>query len=174
MKEKFKDFIERHQEIWKFIKFTFTGASTSILQVLVNMFCLYVVFKSLNGVAVENSFLLWLNIGDQLDAVYSYFISAVIGYAAAFIMNRKMTFQADSNPILSMVLYILMVIFTILVTTWMFPFLRGLFADAGYENAWLDLLLNIIVMTIPTVWTYPLQRFVIHRKKKQPADSEKK
>ena len=156
MKEKFKDFIERHQEIWKFIKFTFTGASTSILQVLVNMFCLYVVFKSLNGVAVENSFLLWLNVGDQLDAVYSYFISAVIGYAAAFIMNRKMTFQADSNPILSMVLYILMVIFTILVTTWMFPFLRGLFADAGYENAWLDLLLNIIVMTIPTVWTYPL------------------
>lgn len=137
MKEKFKDFIERHQEIWKFIKFTFTGASTSILQVLVNMFCLYVVFKSLNGVAVENSFLLWLNVGDQLDAVYSYFISAVIGYAAAFIMNRKMTFQADSNPILSMVLYILMVIFTILVTTWMFPFLRGLFADAGYENAWL-------------------------------------
>ena len=174
MKEKFKDFIARHQEIWKFIKFTFTGASTSILQILVNMFCLYVIFKSLNGVAVENEFLLWLNVGDQLDAVYSYFISAVVGYAAAFIMNRKMTFKADSNPVLSMILYIIMVVFTILVTTWMFPFLRGLIADAGYENAWIDLILNIVVMTIPTVWTYPLQRFVIHRKKKQPAGGEKK
>ena len=33
--------------------------------------------------------------------MYSYAISAVIGYAAAYIMNRKLTFQADANPVLS-------------------------------------------------------------------------
>ena len=172
MKEKWKAFIEKHKEIWKFIKFAFTGVSTSVLQLLVDLFCLYVVFASMEDAVVENKFLLWLGIGDQMAAAYSYFIAAVVGYAAAFIMNRKMTFKADSNPVLSMILYIIMVIFTILVTTWMKPFLRGLIADAGYESAWIDLLLGVVVMTIPTAWTYPLQRFVIHRKKKTPANDE--
>lgn len=172
MKEKWKAFIEKHKEIWKFIKFAFTGVSTSVLQLLVDLFCLYVVFASMEDAVVENKFLLWLGVGDQMAAAYSYFISAVVGYAAAFIMNRKMTFKADSNPVLSMILYIIMVIFTILVTTWMKPFLRGLIADAGYESAWIDLLLDVVVMTIPTAWTYPLQRFVIHRKKKTPANDE--
>ena len=172
MKEKWKAFIEKHKEIWKFIKFAFTGVSTSVLQLLVDLFCLYVVFASMEDAVVENKFLLWLGIGDQMAAAYSYFIAAVVGYAAAFIMNRKMTFKADSNPVLSMILYIIMVIFTILVTTWMKPFLRGLIADAGYESAWIDLLLDVVVMTIPTAWTYPLQRFVIHRKKKTPANDE--
>ncbi|MCD7826987.1 MAG: GtrA family protein [Clostridiales bacterium] len=178
MKEKFKSFVDKHKEIWKFIKFAFTGASTSILQLLVDLFCLYVVFASMKDQAVENEFLVWLGVGDQMAAAYSYFISAVVGYAAAFIMNRKMTFKADSNPVLSMILYVLMVVFTILVTTWMKPFLRGLIVNAGYENAFIDIVLDIVVMTVPTVWTYPLQRFVIHRKKKTPenaaADTEEK
>lgn len=168
MSRKGNAFIEKHKEIWKFIKFAFTGASTSILQLLVDLFCLYVVFAGMKDTAVSNPFLIWLGVGDQMAAAYSYFISAVVGYAAAFIMNRKMTFKADSNPVLSMILYILMVVFTILVTTWMKPFLRGLIVGAGYENAWIDMLLDIVVMTVPTVWTYPLQRFVIHRKKKTP------
>lgn len=172
MKEKWKAFIEKHKEIWKFIKFAFTGVSTSVVQLLVDLFCLYVVFASMEDTVVENKFLLWLGVGDQMAAAYSYFIAAVVGYAAAFIMNRKMTFKADSNPVLSMILYIIMVVFTILVTTWMKPFLRGLIADAGYESAWIDLLLDVVVMTIPTAWTYPLQRFVIHRKKKTPAKDE--
>ena len=106
MKEKWKAFIEKHKEIWKFIKFAFTGVSTSVLQLLVDLFCLYVVFASMEDTVVENKFLLWLGVGDQMAAAYSYFISAVVGYAAAFIMNRKMTFKADSNPVLSMILYI--------------------------------------------------------------------
>lgn len=32
MKEKWVAFTEKHAEIWKFIKFTFTGASTSVLE----------------------------------------------------------------------------------------------------------------------------------------------
>lgn len=66
-----------------------------------------------------------------------------------------------------MILYIIMVVATILITTWMQAFLRGLIAGAGHEAPWIDLLLSFVVMTVPFVWTYPLQRFVIHRKKKQ-------
>ena len=44
MKEKWVAFTKKHAEIWKFIKFTFTGASTSVLELAVFAFLQYVVF----------------------------------------------------------------------------------------------------------------------------------
>ncbi len=38
MKEKIEAFTLKHKELWKFIKFTFTGASTSVLELAVFMF----------------------------------------------------------------------------------------------------------------------------------------
>ena len=63
MKKSFKRFIEKHAEIWKFIKFTFTGASTSVLELGVYMLLQYVVFKSLNETPVtDNPVLAFLGI----------------------------------------------------------------------------------------------------------------
>ena len=110
MKEKAAEFTKKHSEIWKFIKFAFTGASTSILEMAVYAVCYYWIFASLIETQVtDNALLEFLEIG-SVGYMYSYFISAVIGYAAAFIMNRKLTFQADSNPVVSMILYIIMVV----------------------------------------------------------------
>ena len=63
MKEKFMKFIDKHKEIWKFIKFSFTGASTSVLELSVFMFLQHIVFKSLNEVPVtDNPILSFLGI----------------------------------------------------------------------------------------------------------------
>lgn len=166
MKEKFMAFIDKHKEIWKFIKFTFTGASTSILEMAVYAVCLYWIFAPLNNVAVADSpVLAFLGIR-YVGYMYSYFISAVIGYAAAFVMNRKLTFQADANPVLSTILYIIMVVCTIAFNTWFGSFLGTQMKEAGLDNVFFEMLQKLVVMTVPTIWTYPLQRFVIHRKKK--------
>lgn len=103
--DKCRVFITKHSEIWKFIKFTFTGASTSVLEMAVFAVLQYGVFKSLNTVPVtDNGVLSFLGI-EYEGCMYSYFISAVIGYAAAYIMNRKLTFKADANPVFSTVIY---------------------------------------------------------------------
>ncbi len=53
----------KYKELWKFIKFAFTGASTSILEMAVFAFLQYVVFKSLNEVPVtDNAILSFLGI----------------------------------------------------------------------------------------------------------------
>ena len=63
MKQKLKQFTDKHAEIWKFIKFTFTGVSTSVLELAVFMFLQYVVFRSLNAVPVtDNPILSFLGI----------------------------------------------------------------------------------------------------------------
>ena len=167
MKENFKRFVEKHAEIWKFIKFTFTGASTSVLELGVYMLLQYVVFKSLNETPVtDNAALSFLGI-QYKGYLYSYAISAIIGYAAAYVMNRKLTFKADANPVMSTIIYAVMVACTIAFNTWFGAFLGTVVKNHGWDNAIVEMITKVIVMTVPTIWTYPLNRFVIHRKKKE-------
>ncbi len=166
MKEKLNAFTKKHAELWKFVKFTFTGASTSVLELGVFMLLQYVVFKSLNVTPVtDNAVLNFLGI-EYKGYLYSYAISAIIGYAAAYIMNRKLTFKADANPVFSTVVYAIMVACTIAFNTWFGAFLGTLIKNNGWDNALVQALTKLVVMTVPTLWTYPLNRFVIHRKKK--------
>lgn len=166
MKEKLNAFTKKHAELWKFVKFTFTGASTSVLELGVFMFLQYVVFKSLNVTPVtDNAVLNFLGI-EYKGYLYSYAISAIIGYAAAYIMNRKLTFKADANPVFSTVVYAIMVACTIAFNTWFGAFLGTLIKNNGWDNALVQALTKLVVMTVPTLWTYPLNRFVIHRRKK--------
>lgn len=165
MKEKIILFINKHSEIWKFIKFSFTGASTSVLELGVFAFLQYLILKSLNEVPVtENAFLSFLGI-EYKGYLYSYAISAIIGYTAAYVMNRKLTFKADANPVLSTIIYAAMVICTIIFNTWFGAFLGTLIKNNGWDSVIVELITKVVVMTVPTLWTYPLNRFVIHRKK---------
>ena len=152
-------FFEKHAEIWKFIKFTFAGASSSLIELGVFALLQYVVFKSLNDVPVTDSPVLAFLGVEYKGYMYSYFISTVVGYAIAFVMNRKITFKADANPLLSTVF-----------NTWFGAFLGTLIKNSGRSNALIELLTKVVVMTVPTLWTYPLNRFVIHRKKKPVAE----
>lgn len=170
MKKAIKNFTEKHCEIWKFIKFTFTGASTSVLELAVFMFLQYYVFDTLNKVPVtDNAFLSFLGI-EYKGYMYSYAISAVIGYAAAYIMNRKLTFKADANPVFSTIIYTVMVILTIIFNTWFGAFLGTWVTNNGWNNVVVEMITKVVVMTVPTLWTYPMNRFIIHRKKK-PANA---
>ena len=166
MKNKITAFINKHEEIWKFIKFSFTGASTSVLELGIFMFLQYIVFKSLNDVRVtHNAVHAFVGI-EYHGYLYSYAISAIIGYAAAYVMNRKLTFKADANPVLSTVIYSIMVIFTITFNTWFGAFLGTIVKNNGWDNVIVEMITKAIVMTVPTLWTYPMNRFVIHKKRK--------
>lgn len=153
-------------ELWKFIKFSLTGAGSSALELGVFMLLQYVVFKSFNEVPVTNNPLLSFLGIEYKGYMYSYAISTIIGYATAYVINRKITFKADANPLLSTIIYAIMVAFTILFNTWFGSFLGTLIKNNGWDNAFVEMITKIIVMIVPTLWTYPLNRFVIHRKKK--------
>ena len=136
MKEKIKIFISKYKELWKSIKFAFTGASTSILEMAVFAFLQYVVFKSLNEVPVtDNAILSFLGI-EYKGYMWSYFISAVVGYTVSYIMNRKITFKVDSNIFISTVLYVLMVVFTVAFNTWLGSFLGTWTKNNGNDSFW--------------------------------------
>jgi putative flippase GtrA len=166
MNEKKKDnafvrWTEKHAEIWKFIKFTIAGGGSSAVELVVHMVLLATVFKPFLDQPITNDALNMIGI-ESKGYLYTYLISTTVGYGIAFILNRKITFKADVNPTLSMILYAIMVVFTI--------FAQGHNLTGGF---W-DMVIKLIGMAIPTLWTYPCNRFIIHRKKKPQTTATEK
>ena len=95
-----------------------------------------------------------------------------MGYAVAFILNRKITFHADANPLVSTILYVIMVIFTIWAKGYVGPWLSE-FTNSFLPVAIAPTVATLLGMAVPTLWTYPCNRFIIHRKKKATIESEK-
>lgn len=165
MKDTFSSFIKKHGEIWKFIKFSFTGISTSLLDLALFSLFLYVIFRSLNQVPVtDNPVLSFLGIRYK-GYMYAYFLSTTLSYIASYSMNRKLTFKSNSNLLKSTVLFAIMVIVTIMFSTWFGAYLSTLIKESGRSSVILELLTKLAVMLVPMIWTYPLQRFVIYKNK---------
>ena len=162
----FKRWTEKHAEIWKFIKFMIAGGGSSVIELIVHMVLLNTVFEAMTAQEITNPTLNMIGINSQ-GYLYTYLISTTVGYAIAFILNRKVTFKADANPALSMALYFIMVVFTIFANGWIGSLMQTFAANHDLTaNLW-DLIIKLLGMAIPTLWTYPCNRFIIHRKKKQ-------
>ena len=175
MAEQKQKFTEKYAELWKFIKFTIVGFSSTIVELAVFYLLQYVVFKNIAHAPMPDNavfkFLGSIGLAEGLGIFYAYVISTTIGYFIAFVLNRKTTFKADSNVVLSTILYIIMVIFTIIATAWIGTVFQN-FMVAHDMKALGDIIGKPIVATLATAWTYPLNRFVIHRHKKPAAEVE--
>ena len=62
-----------------------------------------------------------------------------------------------------------MTVFTVAFTTWFGAFMKTVLYDHNLDGGILEVLMPCVVMCIPFLWTYPLQRFVIYKNK--PVDS---
>ena len=172
MAEQKQKFTEKYAELWKFIKFTLVGFSSTLIELAVFYLLQYVVFKNIAHNPMPDGaffkFLTSIGLAEGLGIFYAYVISTTIGYIIAFILNRKTTFKADSNVVLSTILYIIMVVFTIIATAWIGRKFQIYIVAKGLRNL-VDIISKPLVATLATAWTYPLNRFVIHRHKKPEA-----
>ncbi|MCL2107413.1 MAG: hypothetical protein FWH26_10215 [Oscillospiraceae bacterium] len=164
----------KHPELWKIVKWLIAGFIANVPELGVYMLCLRI-FTSLGVTAVPNlfffRFLAERGIQDPnyttAALVYAYMISTAIGYAIAFVINRKATFHADQNVALSTFFYVLFVILTIFLNGLIGPVLSGLTSKLAFlPDTLVQIVSKFVGMLIPGLWAYPLNRFVIHRKKK--------
>lgn len=169
-KNAFVRWTEKHAEIWKFIKFSIAGGGSSVVELVVHMVLLNTAFAALTCEAITNSALNMIGITSK-GYLYTYLISTTVGYTIAFILNRKITFKADSNPALSMFLYFVMVVFTIFANGWIGSAMTTFATAHNLTGNFWDLVIKLIGMAVPTLWTYPCNRFIIHRKKKTPTEN---
>ena len=168
-----------HPEIWKYLKFMLVGLVTSLPDWGSYMISLYAL-RALGVTHIGSVLGFMERFVDPVEGftlatvVYAYMISTTIGYFCAYILNRKATFHANNSVALSGLLYALMVVFTIFANSMVVgPFISGLVGRAGLPPALSESISKALVMAIPGIWTYPLSRFVIYKKKKEePTDEQ--
>lgn len=161
-----KRFTEKHPELWKFIKFNITVIITSALDIISYMILLYAVFRTMNDIPLPDNALLSLLGIKYKGYLFSYLISTSIGYIAAYLINRKITFHSDINPVYSSVLYFVLAVFNILISSWIGGIFGSVIAAKGISSPILEIVSKFIIINIPTIWTYPIERYIIQIKKK--------
>ena len=167
----------KHPEIWKIFLFLVAGLIANVPELGTQYACLYG-FRAA-GVSNLGIFSFMEKIVEPntnftlATVVFAYMISTAVGYTIAFIVNRKATFQANSNVALSTFLYVLMVIFTIFANgLFVGPFVDKLVGFVSLPDGVAIGVSKFLCMMIPGLWTYPLNRFVIHRVKKEAAPAQ--
>ena len=183
--QNFLDKLDSHKlgreypEIWKILKWMIAGFIANVPELAVYM-GLCSLFTLWNVVSYPNMFLFRFLAEHSADdarygiavKIYAYMISTAVGYAIAFVLNRKVTFHADSNVALSTFLYILLVILTIFMNGLIGPSLSTFAGNLPIGETLAEIVSKFICMLIPGLWVYPLNRFVIHRQHKPKAELE--
>ena len=168
------NFEKKHKELYKFVMWCVSGGLSNIVELIVHVLLINLVFKSLAGDPVTGIF---ATFGNDKCTFYSYLILTTIGYGIAFVLNRKVSFKADANVALSTFLYVIMVVFTIAMNSFVIgPFCEGTVTEFFAQkdlNVLGTIVSKLIGMAVPGLWTYPCNRFIIHRKKKSTIEAEK-
>lgn len=157
---------KKHPELWKFIKFNITVVLTSALDILTYLLLLYFVFAEYNSTELKENALLSLLGIRYKGYLYSYLISTTVGYVAAYIINRKITFRSDVSVAYSSVMYFILAVFNILVSSYIGGVFGSFIASNELSNPLVEIVSKFIIINIPTLWTYPLERYVIQIKRK--------
>ena len=160
----------KHPEIWKIIKWMIVGFIANVPELAVYMLCLNGFQKT--GVQNLSIFGFMEKIVPEKDGyflatvIYAYMISTAVGYTVAFILNRKATFHADANLALSTFFYVLMVCGIIYFNGISGPFISKLVGMLNMPVNLSEGISKFLSMMVAGVVSYPITRFVIHRKKK--------
>ena len=173
-------FGREHPELWKIVKWMIAGFVSNVPE-----WAVYMLIGSLFtawGIVRYPDIFLFRFVAEHRppDAkfgiaaqMYAYMISTAVGYTIAFILNRKATFHADSNMALSTFLYVLMVLFTIFMNGMVIgPMISAFVGRLPISNTLAETISKFVSMMVPGIWGYPANRFLIHRKKKEPAAME--
>lgn len=161
-----KTFADKHIELWKFIKFNISVVVTSLLDILSYLLLLYVVFRGSKDISLPDNAVLSILGIKYKGYLMSYLISTTLGYVAAYLINRKITFHSDINPVYSSVMYFLLALFNILVSSYIGSAFGSFMEMNGISNPFTEAVAKFIIINIPTLWTYPLERYVIQINRK--------
>lgn len=157
--------MNRHPELWKFIKFNITVIITSALDIVTYLILIYFVFKSQCSVELPQNALLSLLGIRYKGYLFSYLISTGVGYIAAYLINRKITFHSNINPVYSSTLYFILAVINILISSWIGGVFGSFMVGRGISNPLTEIISKFIIINIPTLWTYPIERYIIQIKK---------
>jgi len=167
--ERFAAFTEKHAELYKFIKWNLVGAIGVPVEIGSYYLFAYVFFKNFSTDPVR----IWVLDYEGLGFLWAFLLSTALGESVGFVLNRKLTFAADANPAVSIFLHVCMVTFSIFATTLVgMEIIRITAGMGGTIATYGEIAARPASTILATAWLYPLNRFVVHRKKKPAKEGD--
>jgi putative flippase GtrA len=165
LKEKFKAFIERNKGVWQLIKFTFASMASGLTE-----FILFIILaESLKSVNTPIPWFIFDNYTKENGGVgkfVAFLLSTSLAQVVAFLINRKKTFNSNSNLAFSISATAVMVTIIILLNTWLAPMLSSSISSGTHSEFLETYLTKIVLMLMTFVIVFLSSKFVIMRQVK--------
>lgn len=157
-------FRQKHPTFWQFAVFLFMGAFTGIVDLVTFALCNYWIFRAY----AAQPFRWWVfDYGVEnggLCAFLAFAVSFAVSQTFNFFIQRKATFKATNNAVVSGIMYAVMVVGVYLVVLWM-PAIVGAPLYALFGNAVGAIVLKLFSQTVSALIQFPINKWVIMRGK---------
>jgi len=162
----------KKKTLGQFILFFLFSIVTTVVDLGTFSLFNYVIFTKWK----ETPFQFWLFdysvMNGGLCAFLSFSVSFVISQTFNFFIQRKATFKANNNVLVSGILYTVMVLSVFFLQLWIPTLIRGPIV-AFMGNTWGDFIIKNLMMTLSFAIQFPMNKWVIMREVKKDIVSSK-
>lgn len=153
---------KKHPKLWVIVKFQVAGIIASGVEIIIHLLLLNIILYKYSQTMIHNPLLISIGI-KSVGYFWSFAISTAVGYSFGFFFGRKLVFNSQANQVRSMIKYAIMVIFTIFACGWIGTVMELYALRIGFTGTIEDVIVKFISMNIPFIWTYPLNKYFVHR-----------
>ena len=156
-------FAHTRKKTWfQFVLFTLMSLLTTLVDLGTFALLNYLVFASLASIDFQWWLFNYSVANGGLTAFLAFALSFVISQTVNFFLQRKVTFQATNNVLLSGLLYAAMVLMVFFLQLWVPTLVRAPLAQAIGEG-WADLIVKNVNMTVSFLIQFPVSKYIIMR-----------
>lgn len=101
--------------------------------------------------------------GLSKGAFVAFFVSAILAEIVSFLLNRKATFNANNNVLVSAIEYFVMVFFVICLKTWIVTVLTPVITGITDIQLLIEWIPKLASMVVAVLIIFPMNKFVIMR-----------
>lgn len=164
MEEKQK-FTEKYKGVWQFIKFSLVASLAGITETVS-----FLILSRVLGPRLTEDFDFFVfhytaqnNLNRGL--FIAFLVSAVLAEIVSFLINRKATFNANNNFLISALMYAVLVVAVISLKTWIVTVLAKWVGSWTANELLIEWIPKAISMAVAVAIIFPMNKFVIMRHK---------
>lgn len=155
--------------LWELFTFWLMGGVAGLIDLAVFAVCNYWVFAGLRGVDARFWLLDYGAENGGLCALLSFAVSFAVSQAANFFIQRKATFGATNNVLISALEYAAMVVAVYILILWLPTFIGAPIYRALGENLG-AIAVKLVSQFVSFLIQFPINKWVIMRREKPASD----
>ncbi len=160
----FRAWKERNKGLWQFVMFVLMSGITTVVDLASFAVLNFWVFAAYKGEAFLLGPIQYSVESGGLCAFLAFAVSFAVSQTFNFFLQRKTTFKANNNVLLSGILYAIMVVGVYFLQLYLPTLLRApIVANIGATFG--DLVMKLINMFVSMLIQFPMNKWVIMREK---------